>query len=320
MEGYGIELECFGLTGDEIEAAIIEAGGMYSRNPHSSNGIYGHGCSPFRDSRVDGLLWAAEWDGTIENTAGRGECHEIISPILYGQEGLDHMKRVCKALVRAGAQVNASCGTHVTIGIETAFSRYRRFGVNKKARAIARIVEAYDYFQAGFNALVSPSRRNGHWCPDVHFGAYTDGVNRYGQGADTHNRGIMNYGAGRGVVHIKSRGKCIEFRQHNGTLNGNKLKNFASLVHRLCSWAINDNHANFNCDMRCFPPTFSGLMAFLNVGSDLTLALEQRVNQLIRAGSGVMRLGVAASHMDAQEHYIVEHSPMIVRGGAEEES
>jgi hypothetical protein len=294
VASYGFELESFGCNTQELIEAMEAAGGSLAGNQ-----IYGYHYGPDNlDSRTDGYVWKAERDGSISNNRGMriASGHEVISPIMWGQDGLDQMKRTCRALRRAGAEVNPSCGTHVTIGIEGSFARFRRFGLAKKHRAIGRIVEAYDYFQQGFDSLVSESRRSGspgaayvsrrygagadRYCPIVHFNWHTAGHNTYGQGDDVHYAGIVRYGVGRGVVNVSSSMKVIEFRQHNGTLDGNKLKNWALLLHRLVSWAINDNHPSHAVDMRTQPPTLGGLLAYLAVGSDLRTALEERARHV----------------------------------------
>ena len=300
VASYGFELECFGLEASEISEGLNEVGSRL----HGET-IYGYHRGPggnyaptelrdlVLDSREHGFMWKAEEDGSLSGPNDAWvKGHEVISPILWGQEGLDNMARTARALRRAGADVNPSCGVHVTIGIEGSFSRFRRFGRAAKARCIGLIVEAYDYFQNGFDALVSESRREGspgaayinnrysagadRYCPRVEFGWGSDGANQFGQGSDTHYSHIVNYGVGRGVVNVSSDMSRIEFRQHNGTLNGANLKNWALLLHQLVSAAINRTAG----DMRAHEPTLHGLMAWLNVGSDLRTALETRAASL----------------------------------------
>ena len=201
------------------------------------------------------------------------------------------LKRAMKALSRAGAKVNKSCGLHVTMGIKNCSARVRRMSARNLAQRVGRLVDAYDYFYGGaFCRLVSESRRAGS--PTCNL-TYVNRVrysyrvpNTYGQGTKTHYTQMMQDEVGRGVVNL---GKfledgIIEFRQHNGTLNGDKITNWALLLHKLISWAINDEHVNNGCDIRSFPPTLNGLMDMLNVGSDLRTALLAREQEVGNRG------------------------------------
>ena len=300
VASYGFELECFSsMNGRELNEALETVGssvhgqtiydyhhgpgGSYCRDPALRDLVL--------DSRVHGYTWKAEKDGSLRVPAGtRG--HELITPIVWGQEGLDNMVSTARALRRAGAEVNPSCGVHMTYGIEGSFSRFRRFGAAKKARCIGLIVEGYDYFQSAFDSLVSESRRAGSpgarrilhrydagadmYCPRVEYNWGTEGENTYGHGSDLHYSHIVSHGVGRGVVNVSSSMKVIEFRQHNGTLNGKNLKNFALLLHQLVSAAINQTAG----EMLDHEPTLAGLMDWLNIGSDLRTALAARAEAL----------------------------------------
>tara|TARA_Y100000004_G_scaffold167001_1_gene199227 strand:- start:209 stop:634 length:426 start_codon:yes stop_codon:yes gene_type:complete len=65
----------------------------------------------------------------------------------------------------------------------------------------------------------------------------------------------------------------IEFRMHNGTLNGHKITTWALLHHQILSFAANSTSFE---DFRNFSPCLEGLMTMLNVGSDLKRDLRAR--------------------------------------------
>ena len=282
---YGFEIESFGLTEQELRTTLSGLRG-YDGEETTYSGHFGYHRSNPNGVRShengEQNVWASERDGSIRNTAGRGIAHEVVSPIIKGQEGLAILKRVMKAMTRAGAKVNKSCGLHITMGVRNCSARVRRMSARNLAQRIGRMVDAYDYFYGGaFCRLVSPSRRVGApnattYCPRVR---YTYQVpNTYGTGTKAHYQNMMRNTVGRGVVNINkfmSKG-IVEFRQHNGTLNGDKITNFALLLHKLISWAINDEHINNGCDIRSYPPTLNGLMDMVNVGSDLRTALLAR--------------------------------------------
>tara|TARA_Y100001973_G_C5207316_1_gene342514 strand:- start:1010 stop:1999 length:990 start_codon:yes stop_codon:yes gene_type:complete len=283
---YGFEIESFGLTEQELRTTLSGLRGYNGEETTYSGhfGYHGSGTRGHHNGREN--VWASERDGSIRNTAGRGLAHEVVSPIIKGQEGLAMLKRAMKALSRAGAKVNKSCGLHITMGIRNCSARVRRMSARNLAQRVGRLVDAYDYFYGGaFCRLVSPSRRVGApnfngYAPRVRYSHLVP--NTYGTGTKTHYTQMMQRQVGRGVVNL---GKfledgIIEFRQHNGSLNGEKITNFALLLHKLVSWAINDEHINNGCDIRSFPPTLNGLMNMVNVGSDLRTALLARQEEV----------------------------------------
>ena len=256
---YGFEIECFGLTPSEIQTAVNSVGGRVKMAVPRGHGeysiegtmdrIFGYGESKqlrTRDSRSnEGSIWIAASDSSITNTANRRTSHEIISPILYRQEGLDEMKKVVKALSRAGAQVNKTCGVHVHLGLDH-YSRVRRFSVAKKNRMIHRIADLYSHFQRGIDLLVPQSRRNNanSYCyriagNQMHYNNHE----MYETSAFRFGRGVLNAG------NYTTNG-TIEFRQHSGSLNGSKLETWAKLLSKIVGWAINENHPNH---FRTFP-------------------------------------------------------------------
>jgi len=280
---YGLEIECFGLTENELREAILSVEGLDYAGHFGYHGsrVLGLRCK----ENNNGHLWASERDGSLTNTAGRGMCHEVISPVMEGEAGLRTVGKVMTALSRAGAKVNSTCGLHTTFGIENSHARFRRMSAKKQAQVISKIVDAYDWFEAGFDALVSPSRRfwsrrPSSYASPIH---YPYGLeNGFGRMEAEDAQRLVERGVGRGYLNIGSflsKG-IIEFRQHNGTLNRWKIYNWSLLLQRLVQWAVNDRHVNFGADLRDFAPTLEGLMDLTACGSDLRSALEARANEL----------------------------------------
>ncbi len=328
---YGAEIECYGLTPREIEQAINSVNGAVYGAPHINNSrsneklwvtdmnspnymgsrIFGYSESKKLAVRCkeDGTenVWIAASDSSIRNDAGRGIAHEIVSPILYGRQGLNQLKRIMKALQNAGAKVNKSCGFHVTIGIKSSSARARRMGGANLAQRIGRIVDAVDWFIEGaFNKLVSSSRRYGspsgtyYGGQNIRVNYNSEVPNTFGTGKKSHYQYMMRRGVGRNspinLNKVNTRHALLEFRQHNGTLNGDKIVNFALLLNKLCSWAINDEHPNFGHDIRNYSPTLDSLLNMVNAGSDLRTALEARARQIGGRGHQASNMNKWAIH------------------------
>jgi hypothetical protein len=269
---YGLELEMVGLTTSQIADAINSVDGA----TYAGHFRY-HGSRTLGDrhARFDGndAVWVSESDSSL-SCPRTGLTAEVVSPILYGREGLAHASRIMRALVRAGGRVNRSCGTHVTMGVQHISARFRRMSetTGSKQRVGGRVYELYDYFWDGICELVSESRRNHYYCsrpnnPNMQFGVgtkayYRDNIHRM------RDRGAVN------LNKFISSG-VIEFRMHNGTLNGSKITSWALLQHQIVSWALNSAPVDF----RNYPQTLDGLMDMLNIGSDLRTALNLRASQ-----------------------------------------
>lgn len=282
MMTYGLEIECGGLRNEnELRRVIagtrgVDYGGHYSYHGSRTLGLR---CQ----ENGNGNLWVSENDGSLTGDASVGpdnRGHEVISPVLRGVNGLTQARMVMKSLSRAGAKINKSCGLHVTVGVTNTSARFRRMGKGRQAQAIGRIVDLYDYFMdAGFNSLVSESRRPGSPSQSMYARQFSiPGGQSFGVRGQESAKELLREGIGRGVLNIgnfTSNG-TIEFRQHNGTLNGAKITNWALLCGRIVSWATTQEHPNFAKDLRNFTPDLAGLMDCLNLGTELRRDLTAR--------------------------------------------
>jgi len=282
MMTYGLEIECSGLrTSEEIEAAVASVRDVRYAGHFPYKGLNRRfGLRALENGQGD--LWGSENDSSLNGLTGpSGQGHEVISPVLRGVEGLTTARMIMKALSQVGAKVNRQCGLHVHCGVKNTSARFRRMGAGRQAQALGRIVDAYDYFMdAGFNSLVSSSRRPGspsasQYADSIYF---RRGAQSFGTRTQTEAKELQRFGVGRGVLNIANFTTygSIEFRQHNGTLNGKKITNWALLCGRLVSWATTQEHPNFAKDLRNFSPDLNGLMDLLNLGTELRRDLTAR--------------------------------------------
>ncbi len=82
--GFGIEIEC--CYGNEYEHIV-------------------------RDE-IEDLDWKIKWDSSIEADDDYDCESEIVSPILYGQDGIEQIRKVFDILAKYEAYQNITCGTH----------------------------------------------------------------------------------------------------------------------------------------------------------------------------------------------------------------
>ena len=158
-------------------------------------------------------------------------------------------------------------------------------GKGRQAQALGRIIDAYDYFMdAGFNSLVSQSRRpnspsRSQYAQAIRYPSTTP--QSFGTRSQLDAQTLVRCGVGRGVLNIANFTAygSIEFRQHNGTLDGHKITTWALLLGRLVAWATTQEHPNFAKDLRNYSPDLNGLMELLNLGTDLVRDLNARASQ-----------------------------------------
>ncbi len=179
--------------GIEIEAVGIESSGL--ADELTAQGI---------PTRVEGYNhelrthWKIVPDASVH---GRFP-FELVSPKLYGQDGLDEVKRVMKIVRELGGRVNASCGMHV---------HHSAQGLNgKQSRMVSHF---YSALFPCFDGIFALSRRHSSW------------ARLADPQAATHISDFdMRHGNRFMAVNLLALFKhgTIEFRQHQGTLNGTK--------------------------------------------------------------------------------------------------
>lgn len=100
--------------------------------------------------------WEIHIDGSIHHSNGGG--WEIVSPPLYGNKGIKQIDRVVKALRKAGASANSSCGLHVHVDAG-----------DLQSIDLANIVLRYSKFEDKIDNLMPKSRQknNNTYCRSV---------------------------------------------------------------------------------------------------------------------------------------------------------
>lgn len=198
---FGVEAEFFGITAQQAIDAVRAIGIDIDFDG------YTHEVMP---------RWKIVTDASVSSQGtGRGTGLELVSPIMKGEEGLREVEKVLNAIDGAGGKVNTTCGLHVHIDTAGMGSIQRK-----------NFFYAYVRNQDLMDRLVSKSRRNNR---------------HYTQRYET-ERAIEYYAdcveAGRGgnsrffTVNTCSIPKygTLEFRQHQGTLNGKKVMAWVQML------------------------------------------------------------------------------------------
>lgn len=212
---FGIELETYGADRDRI---ITEARNL---------GINIEGESYNHQTRNH---WKVVTDSSIRG--GRG--NEIVSPVLKGIEGIEQVKKICIALQRAGAKVNASCGFHLHFGVQD-------FDLEN----FKNLYKNYISTEKDFDTIVPRSRRadNNTYCKSI---VNIAGIERKINGAES----IADFGRILNTRYFKLnfqsylRYGTVEFRQHSGTTTFSKIKNWIMICGRLVEYSKQNRNAN----------------------------------------------------------------------------
>lgn len=224
---FGIEAEFFGITPQTAINALAQVGvGAYFEG-------YNH---------TTRNHWKIVTDGSVTaRGTGQGSGLELVSPVLRGEAGLQQAMLVLDTVRRAGGTVDKSCGLHVHIGMGRA-----------SGATIMKVVDLYASNRRNIEKLVARSRWNNFYCqPMNHTDAFDRDTARYSDFRNSTNASVMKrlasdiYSRYR-VVNLKSYAKygTIEFRQHQGTLNGNKMAAWVEFLFALVEKATTMSNAS----------------------------------------------------------------------------
>ena len=202
---FGVEIECYNV----IRTNLIEKGtrkGLSVRSEGYNHSDNQHYYKIVSDSSLQG-----------------NDTNEVVSPILQGNDGLNSLQRLCEALSEIDAKVNKSCGLHVHIG-----------AASMSDEMYCRLVRNYQKLEAIIDTFMPLSRRgnNSRWCHSL-------------QGIDfshcTTKRQIaaaMNYDRYFKVNAMSyDRHQTIEFRQHSGTTDYEKISNWIAFLAALVKYS-----------------------------------------------------------------------------------
>ena len=203
----GVEIECFNLNKREILRTL------HAQRVKAIETGYNH--TDYKDTYKLG------YDGSINGANG---C-EVVSPIL---NNLSSLKKVCKVINEAGAQVNKSCGLHVHFGAKD-------FTIAQWVR----IIRNYAALEAIIDSFMPSSRRgnNNGYCKSIvnraQYVMYATTMNNIFD-AFSHDRYYkLNVMAFRGH-------QTIEFRHHSGTTDFTKIENWINFLRGLIEYSINN--------------------------------------------------------------------------------
>jgi Putative amidoligase enzyme len=214
---YGVELEVFGANPDQVAATLCQRG-IDTRVERNASGDLGY-------NHVTREYWKLVSDSTIAGP----QPFELVSPILRGVEGLEQIKTVCQVLNSLGVQVNKSCGLHVHHGAS-----------DLRLNDWKNLVKSFLKYETCFDQLVAPSRRrnNSRWAHSVlcRFNSLDEAWPQIDSARDLEDLAYKAIGGDRyHKLNLMAfwRHGTVEFRQHGGTIDAEKIIHWVILTNAL---------------------------------------------------------------------------------------
>jgi hypothetical protein len=231
---FGIEIETIKQTREIVANAIQSVVGGTTRHE-------GLGYDAWTVTDAKSRTWKVVTDSSL--SASRDRQAEIVSPILKAEDIAD-LQEVVRAVRRAGAKVDASCGIHIHIGASA-------FTPQAVANLVKTVHKQEDLIYAALK--VNPNRKASYAKPvnesflhliETRRPKRMDDLNAAWYGRL--NRNPTHYDNSRyhglNLHNIWYRG-TIEFRLFNGTLHAGKVKAYIQLCLALASKAIESRSA-----------------------------------------------------------------------------
>lgn len=224
-------------------------------------------------NHITSSQWKIVTDSSVhsnDSQARRGLVgdNEIVSPILYGENGFSQLRNILDTLNTLGCEVNYSCGIHIHHDVTSKMVE----GKKQSQKFLANLVKFVAKYEHLIYKLVSPSRLDDR-CYSTpvrkEFLGYgldvsvakrdvelmikklkDDCVRKYSYGNDINRNQTYPYvqdsrGCGLNLQNVWTRGS-VEFRYHNGSLNFDKIVSWIVLTQAIVNTVEETNSVQMN--------------------------------------------------------------------------
>ncbi len=193
---FGVEMEIIHESESKIRSAIRNAGVECEIEG------YNH------DTRTH---WKIVSDASVDGG------FEVVSPVLKGRGGLEELEKVCNALVNAGARIRKCCGLHVHLGTDD---------FKTDIRVWKNLYKNYAALERTIDSFMPPSRRHNQYCRSMRVCGWNAKIE------SAANLRMLESAVTGGSRYFKLnsqsywRHKTVEFRQHSGSVEFGKVRNW----------------------------------------------------------------------------------------------
>lgn len=202
---FGVEIEAHGVARAIIARKLTEAGIDVEVQGYNHN---------------TATCWKLVRDGSVQGS----EAWELVSPILQGLEGLNELEKVCSVLEQNRVKINKSCGLHIHFDAQ-----------GMRTQQVKNLLVNYANFEEIIDSFLPQSRRgnNNTYCKSVKgFVDRIDGLTTINQMAS-----LMSSRYYKINLQSYSRHQTVEFRQHSGTVEFEKISNWIKFLHNLVEYS-----------------------------------------------------------------------------------
>lgn len=204
---FGVEIECFNVVRDVLINEVSQ------RNVSIQSEGYNH--------TDNNHYYKIVSDASISGNNGQ----EVVSPILKGKDGLNSLKNVCDSLNAINAKVNKSTGLHVHFDASK-ISDAHFINIFKNYQAIERVIDSF----------MPNSRRanNNGYCASLRGLNYDECETK----SDVIRLNRTRYRKVNAESYLRH--KTIEFRQHSGTTDYEKIANWINFLRNLIQYSFDN--------------------------------------------------------------------------------
>ena len=203
---FGIEIEAYNCRMDVLVDALREEGIQVSAEN------YNH-------------TTRNHWKLVTDSSLSGNNTFELVSPVLEGQNGLKELKKVCWVLDACGVKVNASCGLHIHFD-----------AANFSLQTWKNIAISYKHIESVIDKFMPESRRNNNYCRSLR-NIIEQKINNAQSIDNLQQAAFENTRYFKVNPQSYSRHKTIEFRQHAGSINYDKISNWVLFLNGLVTFA-----------------------------------------------------------------------------------
>lgn len=243
-QNFGVEIELTGITRPRAAHIIAEYYGTNSYPIGTYYDVYGatdRKCRTWK-AMTDGSITCTKKVRGVQVSADRAYSCELVTPILQ-YDDIEDLQNIVRALVKAGAVANSSCGIHVHVD-----------GANHTPESLTRLLNFAIGRQDLFYEALQIGGRESSWCHKMNrqlleqmkkSDKTTSSMQKiwYSKANDGYSGGISSehYNSTRyhGInLHAFFTKGTVEFRLFNGTTHAGKIKAYIQFCLAMSAWSI----------------------------------------------------------------------------------
>jgi hypothetical protein len=176
-----------------------------------------HRCDDHINVRGD-TVFGCKRDGSIDGM-------EFVSPVLYGDEGLDEVRKICGHARRLNWRINSSCGIHLHLDLS-----------DESNDSCFKVALAYGATYDFWTSFISNARKRNYYCaPTKYTPADIVGKDDFHDWAHWASQGDRYWWCN---WYAYTKQKTVEIRHHAASLNPTKLCNWIKAHTRFIDGAI----------------------------------------------------------------------------------